>query len=193
MQLLLQALALIAVVFVVWWHRWSGVLVSAVLGALWAWTGVAYHLAFFSAINPLAWVFGAASLLGAGLFMWEGVLRRRLQFRLAAGRRAAGGIGLVLFALLAYPLWSTLAGHGYPRLPTFGLPCPTTLFTIGLLSLLVAPYPRSPIVVPVAWSLVGAQAAVLFGVWADLALLAAAVQGALLLWKASPPVRAPGR
>ena len=186
-QLLLHALALIAVVCVLRPRRWSGTVVSALLGALWAWTGVAYHLAFFSAINPLAWVFGAASLLGAGLFVWEGVLRRRLQFRLAALPRSAWGVGLVLFALLAYPLWSTLAGHGYPRLPTFGLPCPTTLFTIGLLSLLVAPYPRSPIAVPVAWCLVGVQAAVLFGVWADLALLAAAVQGMVLLWRASPP------
>lgn len=31
-------------------------------------------------------------------------------------------------------------------LPTFGLPCPTTLFTIGLLAFVVSPYPRSTLV-----------------------------------------------
>ncbi len=185
--LLLHALALLAVMFVLLPHRWSGAIVSALLGALWAWTGVAYHLAFFTAINPLAYVFGTASLLAAGLFVLEGVVRRRLEFRLVMGLRSAVGIGLVVFALLVYPLWSIRAGHAYPQLPTFGLPCPTTLFTLGLLSLLVAPYPRSPIVVPVAWCLVGAQAAVLFDVPADLALLVAAAQGAVLLLRARSP------
>ena len=182
-QVLLHALALLAVVLVLLRPRWSDALVSAVLSALWAWTGAAYHLAFFTAINPLAQVFGAASLLAAAVFFWEGVVRRRLQFRMARSLRSAVGAGLVVFALLVYPLWSTQAGHSYPQLPSFGLPCPTTLFTIGLLSLLVAPYPRSPFVVPVAWCLVGAQAAVLFGVTADLALLVAAAQGLLLMFR----------
>jgi hypothetical protein len=185
-QVLLHALALFAVALVLLRHRWSGALVSAVLGALWAWTGAAYHLAFFTAINPLAHLFGAASLLAAAVFFWEGVVRGRLQFRLARSLRSAVGGGLVVFALLAYPLWSTQAGHAYPQLPSFGLPCPTTLFTIGLLSLLVPPYPRSPFVVPVAWCLVGVQAAVLFGVTADLALLVAAAQGLVLMFRPRP-------
>ena len=187
--LVLHALALLAVVFALWPHRWSGVIVSAVLGTLWAWTGAAYHLAFFTAINPLAAVFGAVSLVGAAVFLVEGVVRRRLHFRWVKNSRSAAGIGLVVFALLVYPLWSIRAGHAYPHLPTFGLPCPTTLFTIGLLSLLVAPYPRHPLVVPVAWCLVGVQAAVLFDVPADLALLAAALQGLLLMRRPSPVAR----
>jgi hypothetical protein len=190
-QVLLHALALLGVVFVLLpQRRSSGAIVSAVLGGLWAWTGAAYHLAFFTAINPLACVFGAASLLAAGVFIVEGVVRRRLHFRWQKDLRSAAGIGLVVFALLVYPLWSIRAGHAYPQLPTFGLPCPTALFTIGLLSLLVAPYPRSPLVVPVAWCLVGAQAAVLFGVTADLALLVAAAQGLVLMFRPRPGAHA---
>ena len=187
---LLHALALLALVFVLRPHRLSGAVVSAVLGALWAWTGVAYHLLFFTAINPLALVFGLASLLAAGVFFVQGVVRRRLEYRLGNGLRSIVGAGLVVFGLLVYPLWSTAAGHAYPQLPTFGLPCPTTLFTIGLLSLLVAPYPRSPLVVPIAWCFVGVQAAVLFGVLPDLALLVAAAQGIVLLRRRGPPVPA---
>lgn len=60
---------------------------------------------------------------------------------------------------------------------TFGLPCPTTLFTIGLLALAVPPYPRGPLLVPVLWCFVGAQAAVLLDVAPDLGLVVAAVVG----------------
>jgi hypothetical protein len=69
-------------------------------------------------------------------------------------------------------------------MPTFGLPCPTTLFTIGLLACLVPPYPRSTLVVPVLWCLVGAQAAFLLGVPQDLGLLVAAAVGAFLIVRA---------
>ena len=63
------------------------------------------------------------------------------------------------------------------RLPTFGLPCPTTIFTIGLLCFAVPPTPRSPLIVPLLWCLVGAQAAFLLGVQPDLGLIAAGVVG----------------
>ncbi len=88
---------------------------------------------------------------------------------------------LVVFALVVYPAWSVYAGHSYPALPTFGLPCPTTIFTVGLFALLVAPYPRSTIVAPLLWCLIGGQAAFLLGVPADLGLLFAAAVAAVLL------------
>ena len=55
----------------------------------------------------------------------------------------------MIFAVLIYPARTYLMGHRYPAFPTFGLPCPTTLFTIGLLVFLVKPYPRSVLMVPV--------------------------------------------
>jgi hypothetical protein len=97
------------------------------------------------------------------------------------------GFSLVLFALGAYPAWSVWAGHGYPAMPTFGLPCPTTLFTIGILAFLVVPHPRSPFVVPVLWGLVGAQAAFLLGVTQDLGLIVAAVAGIVLMARSREP------
>jgi len=78
---------------------------------------------------------------------------------------------------VVYPVWSAYAGHPYPATPTFGLPCPTTIFTIGLLCFAVPPMPRSPLIVPLLWCLVGAQAAFLLGVQPDLGLIAAAVVG----------------
>ena len=186
-QLFLVALAVLALVFVAFPRRWSGQAVSVILALLWAWSGLAYHLTFFTSINPLAYVFAAVSATGALVFIWQGVVRRRLRFQFARSARAAVGVALVVFALFIYPAWSVYSGHGYPEMPSFGLPCPTTLFTMGLLTFLVPPYPRSTLVVPVLWCLVGVQAAFLLGVWQDLALLVAAAVGAVLIARSSMP------
>jgi hypothetical protein len=76
-------------------------------------------------------------------------------------------------------LLSIFTGHRYPGMPTFGLPCPTTIFTIGMLTLIKSPQPRMVMIVPVLWCVVGVQAAFLLGVPQDLALGAAAPVG---LW-----------
>ena len=180
-QVFLVALAMAAVILAVAPQRWSGVGISAILAFLWAWMGLAYHLAFFSSINPLAYAFAGLSLVAAGFFLWQGVVRRRLEFKLSSGARTPVGLGLTLFALVAYPVWSFYAGHRYPALPTFGLPCPTTIFTMGLLAFLVRPYPRSPLVIPVLWCFVGAQAAFMFDVPQYLGLVVAGVVGIVLL------------
>lgn len=186
-QVLLVATAVGAIVAVARNRPSSGAVVSAILAMQWAWVGGVYHLAFFTGINKLAYAFGALSLVGAALFLWYGVVRRRLRFGLS--RRPMSGVGgaLVLYAVVVYPAWTSLSGHHYPAFPTFGLPCPTTLFTLGMLALLEPPYPRAPVVVPVLWCLVGAQAAFLLGVQADLALIAAALVGITLLVQARRP------
>lgn len=180
-QVFLVCLALVAVFLILRPRRGSSIGVSAILAFLWVWLAITYHLAFFTRINPLAYAFSAVSLGGAFIFLWQGVVRRQLQFAWVGGGRALVGTVLVVFALVVYPIWSWYAGHTYPYMPTFGLPCPTTIFTIGLLAFLVPPYPRSPFIVPILWCFVGGQAAFLFGVHQDLGLIAAALVGVVLL------------
>lgn len=180
-QWFLVALALAALVAVFMPRPWSGVAVSAVLGVLWAWIALAYHLAFFARISPAAYGFAALSAAGATVFVWQGVTRRSLAFRWVPGLMAMAGVVLVAFALVVYPVWSAYAGHPYPANATFGLPCPTTIFTIGLLCFAVPPTPRSPVFAPLLWSFVGAQAAFVLDVQPDLGLIAATVVGMGLL------------
>ena len=187
MQVCLVALAVAAVALATFPRRWTGVAISTILAFLWAWLGVAYHLVFFAPINPAAYGFAAVSLAGAGVFVWHGIVQRRLEFRLSRSVRSLAGLTLIGFALAVYPVWASYAGHRYPALPTFGLPCPTTLFTVGMLSLLVGPYPRLALLVPVLWCFVGLQAAFLLGVPQDFALLAAGLFGIFLMVRARPP------
>jgi hypothetical protein len=62
-----------------------------------------------------------------------------------------------------------------PRLPTFGVPCPTTILTIGFLLATDRLLPRSVAVVPLVWAFIGGSAAFLLGVRADAMLLAAGI------------------
>ncbi len=188
-QFLLFGLAVVAIVLVVVPRRWSGVGISGILAVLWAWLGIAYHLCFFTAINPLAYGFAALSLAGSFAFLWQGVIRRKLDFRMTRGTHTVIGIVLVIYALAIYPAWSVYSGHTYPELPTFGLPCPTTLFTLGLLAFLARPYPRGPLVVPVLWASIGGQAAFLLGVPQDTGLLVAGVIGLVLMMEANKSSR----
>ena len=181
MQLPLMALGVLAVVLLVRQRGYLSVDISAILTILWAWQALAYYLAFFTAINPLAYGFAALFVGGAAVFCWQGVVRRKLIFKPPSGWRMQAGWGLLIFAWFIYPAWTYLAGHRYPAVPTFGLPCPTTIFTIGLLAFLVAPYPRSPLFVPVLWCFVSSQAAFLFNVPPDLGLVVAGGVGIVLL------------
>lgn len=186
----LTVLALVAVGLVLRPRPFSGVAVSAILSVLWAWGAVVYHLAFFSRVNPVAPAFAALFLAGALLFLWLGVVRRRLAFAPPGRARTVAGVALLAYALIAYPALSSALGHAYPATPTFGLPCPTTLFTVGVLAFLEPPYPGVVVLPAVLWSLVGAQAALLLGVTQDLALLAAAAVGGVLMTRATGRPRA---
>ena len=150
----------------------------AALGALttvhWAWSGVAYHAVFFTRINPAAWFFAALFVGEALAFLWLGVLKRRLVFDVAWTPRHVLAAVFLLYSLV-YPLLVWLSGHQFPSAPLFAVPCPTTLFTAGVLLSAAAPVPRWLFVVPIAWSVVGASAAVLLGMMPDLMLFVAGV------------------
>lgn len=145
---------------------------AMVLAGLWLWMGAIYHLTFFRRINPAAVLFGTAFVAQAALFAWFGV-RRGLRFAAPRGWSGMAGGALMLFALGVYPLLGYAAGHRYPATPTFGLPCPTTIFTLGLLLWAWPAPPRLLLVIPSLWAIVGTAAALQLGVPQDFGLAAA--------------------
>lgn len=169
-------------------RRDSDRVISAILAGLWAWMGITYHLMYFREVNPAATLFGIAFLAAAAIFAWTGVVQRRLVFDGESRARRIAGHVLIAYALVAYPLLSAMLGREFPEMPTFGLPCPTTIFTFGMLAFLSTPFPRCVFVIPIAWALIGAQAAFLLGVYEDLGLLVAGLAGVWLVF--DPPAKA---
>jgi hypothetical protein len=171
--------ALTAAAIVALYRRGSSAsrLVAVILAFHWGWAGIAYHLAFFRSINPAATLFGAAFVLQAALFVWRGVLGSQLTFQPTASFWGRVGGALIAYALL-YPAIGLVFGLAYPRIPSFGVPCPTAILTAGLLLLAPRREARLLSAIPILWAAVGGSAAVLLNIRADFAL---AVAGLLLL------------
>jgi hypothetical protein len=172
-QAILVCLAIVAIVAALSTGRRRSKVTSAVLAVLWIWTGVVYHYVFFREINPAAMLFAIAFVVEGALLVWLGVVRTSLRFEARPGWPTVIGGATMLYALVGYPLIGLALGHRYPAAPTFGAPCPTTIFTFGLLMWATPPRARAVVVIPTLWSIVALFAAVRFGMWEDLGLAAA--------------------
>jgi hypothetical protein len=173
--------------------RRSDRVVGAGLALMWVWTGLAYHAAFFSAINKAALAFAALFVAQGLLFVHAAVVRTDLRWEPTRGPVAGCGAALVAYAALAYPLIG-VAAHGYPAAPMFGItPCPTALFTFGVLLLAQGPVPRRLLVIPLVWALVGGSAAFLLAVPQDWPLLIGGLVVTPLLLRRPPSMAQPVR
>jgi hypothetical protein len=160
------ALIVLAHTKVTWRHR----AITTGLGAFWVWSGVVYHWGFFARINPAARLFGAVFLV-QGIILLTYALREPLRF---APRAWGTGWVLIVYALIVYPLLGYASGHGYPGGPSFGAPCPVTIFFLGMMLWTQDRPPVSVIAIPVVWACVGTSAAMQLGMREDLGLTAAA-------------------
>ena len=163
-------------------------LIGWLLVVHWSWSGAGYHVAFFRDINPAALYFGVLFLAQAAFFAWWTLRAPAAAFD--AQPTAWSRLGRLLMGYaLAYPALGLVFGLSYPRMPTFGVPCPTVLFTVGALLVARAAAPRWLGLIPLAWTVVGGSAAFLFRVRADLALV---VAGGMLLVSMLLPRRTVG-
>lgn len=144
---------------------------TAIVAFLWLWIGIVYHWLFFSSINPLAIVFGATFVLQSAVIVYAGVIGSDLLLSRGSGAQLVVGNLLVFYALIVYPMIGIAVGHEYPYTPTFGLPCPTTIFTFGVLLRSGERVPFYLLPIPLLWSFVGFSGALLLGMSEDLLLL----------------------
>ena len=180
-QILLNLLALIAIILAFRKISASSKIISAILGFLWLWTGVVYHLVYFSSINKAAYVFGTLCVFQGLIFFFAGVYRSSLSFRFQSNVQGIIGALFILYALVIYPVSGYLLGHIYPASPTFGAPCPTTIFTFGLFLWTDKIFPRYILVIPLLWSIIGFTAALSLTIREDVGLLIAGLLGTLLI------------
>lgn len=162
-QVLVYLAALVAIAQLFWAHPWQAKIITGILAAMWAINGVGYH-----------WLFGAAFVVQAVALAASTYQFPQLRFRVRTDAASVLALLLVAFATIAYPIWGWLAGHVYPASPAFGVaPCPTTIFTIGMLLLGTWSAVRWLLIIPVLWAGVGGSAAVMLQVPQDYGLIAA--------------------
>lgn len=76
--------------------------------------GIAYHLMYFTTVNPAAYLFGALFILQGGLLLFFGVFQNKLSFRFRTNTYGIVGIILIVYALIVYPVLGFFLGHRHP-------------------------------------------------------------------------------
>jgi len=180
-HVLIYLVALIAFALAFTRRTIASKLVSLILGLLWLWMGVVYHLQFFSTINKAARLFGALFIIQSSFFIFAGVLSSRLSFTFRFDVQGLIGGVLIAYAMVVYPIIGVVLGHHYPAAPTFGVPCPTTIFTFGLLIGAGVNIRFYMLVIPLLWSLVGLWAAISLGMYEDLGLAIAGLTAMFII------------
>ena len=146
--------------------RASWQFINIVLAMQWVWSAAGYHVAFFTRINPAAWGFAVLFLAQAVLVLWLGVIHERMRFWADKSARNIFGYGLIVYAMV-YPAIGLVPGDYFPKVATFGIPCPTAVLTAGFMLETIGPAPRLALLVPILWAFIGGSAAVLLGMRAD--------------------------
>ncbi len=172
--LILSILAL-GILVCVGQKNWSSKIPVFFLSFLWAWTGIVYHGLFFSTINPGAKIFGIMCVLQAVGFFVYGAGTKEIYFKFENKAATVIGILLIMYAVVLYPTLGFLFGHRYPESPSFGAPCPSTIYTFGILLLSFRKVPAWLFIIPVLWALIGFNAALSFTIYEDYGLLVSGV------------------
>jgi hypothetical protein len=180
-QIFLNIMALAAIFFAIKKYRFSDRINTGILAFLWLWIGVVYHLIHFTSINNAAYIFGILFIFQSFIFIYAGIVKEFLSFNYQSNIYGITGAVFILYALILYPVLGHILGHIYPKLPTFGLPCPTTIFTFGLLLWTDKKIPKYVLIIPFLWSIVGFSAAVNLKIYEDFGLILTGIFGTILI------------
>jgi hypothetical protein len=181
MQIILNLLALVSIILAIIKSNYTNKFISITLGFFWLWMGIVYHFIFFTKINPAAFVFAIFFVLQGIIFIYYGAVKNRISFGFRKDWIGMVGLLFIIYALLIYPILGILLGHTYPDNPTFGLPCPTTIFTFGILLWTMKKVPIYFVIIPFLWSIIGLSAAINIRVYEDFGLIVAGITATILL------------
>jgi hypothetical protein len=163
-------------------RSWTWVRITMMLlAALWLWSGLVYFKIYFVTVTPAGEVFGSFFVAQAVVLLLAAWPDDRLER--PSGISAVAGASILIYALLLYPIAGLAAGQRYPAFPTFGAPCPVTLFTFGVVCLFATGISRAVIAIPVLWVLISSYAAIGFHVLEDFGLPVAALATVAVLYR----------
>jgi hypothetical protein len=154
----LQMLALVlGVIVLALWRRGddrAGRAIVVILAVCWLWVAWGFHWQRYASINLAASYFALAFVVQALLLLWSGGLRGRLTPAPATRLQQRAGLGLLLSALLLFPLIGPLLGRNWMQAEVFGMaPDPTALATLGVLLFVGVRPVWGLFPIPVAWCL----------------------------------------
>lgn len=174
-QVILFAAGIFCLILIILKSRYAEKVTSYLLVILWLWTAVAYHIIFFSKINKAAIAFGALFIIQSLFFLLEFVVKKKLEFNYENKFNLFTGYFLILFGLVFYPLIGLYSGKEIGYIISLGLPCPSVIFTFGVIIISNKNYTLYKLIIPVIWAFIGFFATFKFGIYQDIMLPVSAV------------------
>lgn len=156
--------------------------INRILAVFWIWMGLVYHIFFFAEVNPAAYIFGSLFFFQGIVFMFLKRIGVDLGYVYRKDMYGVVGVLFIFYAMIAYPLLGYVWGHIYPQAPVFGVaPCPTTIFTFGLLLMTKGKVPVWLLIIPGLWALIGFSAAYQLTIYEDMGLVVAGIVSVAML------------
>lgn len=169
-QLIFLILGVAALFLILSEKSYKSKLTAGFIGILWIWMGLIYHIAFFAEINKAAYLFGLIFIL-QGILILINTASNRLVFSFKPESRMYFGLFFILFGLILYPAVGLFIHGTKNPIISLGLPCPTTIFTLGFFMMANIRFPNYLLIIPTVWAIVGLSAAINFGIYQDLMIL----------------------
>jgi hypothetical protein len=174
-QIIIPVLSLVIIFILRLRNRNIVKITGGFLSLLWIWIGYIYHIRFFSGINNAAYIFGALFVIQGILFFIEFIFRNKIELNFENKFNNYTAYILLLFGVILYPAIGLITGKSLDITITMGLPCPSVIYTFGILIFAGKSLPKYLLIIPVLWAFIGFFAALKFGVYQDIALPVSAI------------------
>ncbi len=164
MQIIGYVLCVVVVFAAVKRFKYTDRIIAAVVAFFWFWTGLMFWLPSGSLFpSGFGYALVTLSIVQGFLFLLT-MVKPVASYRFGTDPFSLTGLGMIVFATIIYPAIGYAVGHTFPHSLTVGVfPCPTTIFTLGLLLCAAGKLPRFLVVIPVLAAIVIGSSA-LYGV-----------------------------
>ena len=181
LQIFSYVLGIFAIILVIKKTQFSNRVISLILTLYWFWNGIIFSMIYWSSSFKYAYIFGVLLIIQGAIFLIS-YIKQNISFSYRSDFYSTIGIILILYSMIGYPIIGLFIGHVYPHFFPFGLvPCPTTIFTLGLLLWTERMLPKYIIIIPALWSLSG-YIAVSRGIYEDIGLIALGLLAVFLIF-----------
>jgi hypothetical protein len=158
----------------------SNKFILVILSIFWIWTGLVFSTFYWAPTYEFAYSFSVLFIVQGILFL-TALSKSNFSVHFKSNLYSIIGLIFIFYAMFGYQILGYFIGHVYPKYFPFGLvPCPTTIFTIGLFLMANRKIPVYLVIIPLLAALAGIVA-VSNGIWEDIGLIVAGLIGAAYL------------
>jgi hypothetical protein len=182
LQIITYALILLVLFISLKPTKYSPKIILAALSFFWLSTGIVFCFIYWAPSHIFGYIFGICCTAQGLLFLYS-LIKSDITITSPDKTNMLIGILFILYAMIGYQILGYYLDHIYPKFFAVGLvPCPTTIFTLGLFVIINTKIPIKYVAIPFVISLGGFLAAY-NGIYEDIGLIILGVWGSILIIK----------